>query len=202
MKVCIKCKESKPSDEFSIKRAAKDGRNGSCKDCDRIAKQDYRDSNREKYRENSRLHREKNKEKINKQQNAGYQRHKEKRLASMKQHRLEKPEVELLKGAKYRAKKKGLPFNITLDDVRVPDLCPVLGISLYVGEGAVHKASPTLDRFIPELGYVQGNVYVISSLANTIKSNAAWSEVLAVSQWMQKITENNYESNVRPSTIA
>ena len=191
MKVCIKCKESKPYEEFSIKRAAKDGRNGSCKVCDREAKQEYRDANREKYRENSRLHREKNKEKINKQQNEGYQRHREKRLTSMKQKRLEKPEVELLKGAKYRAKKKGLPFNITLDDVRAPDVCPVLGIPLYVGEGVLHKGSPTLDRFDPELGYVQGNVNVISSLANTIKSNATWSEVLAVSQWMQKITEDN-----------
>ena len=34
----------------------------------------------------------------------------------------------------------------------------------------ITQESPTLDRIVPEKGYVDGNVEIISSKANTIKS--------------------------------
>jgi hypothetical protein len=91
-------------------------------------------------------------------------------------------------GAKQRALKEGLPFDIELDDCKIPDVCPVLGIPFDLGEkdGQRLDASPSLDKFVPEKGYVKGNVAVISWLANRIKTNAKASDVMKVALWMQK----------------
>lgn len=80
------------------------------------------------------------------------------------------PESVLCHNAKQRAKTKGLPFNITPEDIDIPATCPVLGIPLVKGD-KIHEGSPTLDRVIPELGYVRGNIRVISNRANRMKSN-------------------------------
>ena len=82
--------------------------------------------------------------------------------------------------AKFRAKEKGLPFSIKVTDIIVPEKCPLLGIPLStnpVGKRKLGPGSPSLDRKIPELGYVSPNVWVISHRANTIKSNATLEEL-------------------------
>jgi hypothetical protein len=92
----------------------------------------------------------------------------------------------LLHGAKIRAKKLGLPFDLSLADVQIPDLCPVLGIPLRRNAGYIGPAdnSPTLDRIVPERGYVSGNVAVISFRANSIKRNATAEELMKVALWV------------------
>jgi hypothetical protein len=84
-----------------------------------------------------------------------------------------------------RALKKGLAFDLTPEDILAPVHCPVLGIKLEYGASVANFASPTVDRLRPELGYVKGNVNVISHRANTIKSNATSAEVQAVADWMR-----------------
>lgn len=81
--------------------------------------------------------------------------------------------------AKTRARKLELPFTITIDDVVIPSHCPILGIPLFRATGRNGQAenSPTLDRIRPELGYVRGNVIVISNRANRIKSDATIKEL-------------------------
>ena len=83
----------------------------------------------------------------------------------------------LLKSARHRAKQKGVPFDLELEDIVVPEFCPLLNIRLEVGNGRPIPASPTLDRIKPELGYVKGNVIVISHRANCIKSDATLDEI-------------------------
>lgn len=80
---------------------------------------------------------------------------------------------QLLSNAKGRALRNGITFDLTRDDVVVPDVCPVFGEPFVwgVGEGR-NDFSPSLDRIIPDRGYVRGNVQVISWLANRLKSNA------------------------------
>lgn len=50
--------------------------------------------------------------------------------------------------------------------------------------------SPSLDRLIPERGYVPGNVAVISWRANTIKSNADYRQIGAVYRWLKRLTKS------------
>lgn len=68
-----------------------------------------------------------------------------------------------------RAVKNNVPFTIEESDIVVPDVCPVLGMKLKIGVGAKSENSPSLDRRIPSLGYVPGNVFVISWMANRLK---------------------------------
>lgn len=70
---------------------------------------------------------------------------------------------------RWRASAKGLPFDLTALDIDVPVTCPVLGTPLVFGGGKNHPDSPSVDRIIPELGYVRGNINVISNKANTLK---------------------------------
>ena len=91
-----------------------------------------------------------------------------------------------------RAKKHDVPHSITAEDIRAVcvDVCPALGIKLEYPvsmgrKGGGRRNSPSLDRFKPELGYVLGNIGVISHLANSIKTNAVVDEVEAVARWMR-----------------
>lgn len=77
----------------------------------------------------------------------------------------------LWRGAKQRAAKRGLAFNITVADIVIPSHCPILDIELQCNDGKPGASSPSLDRVDPELGYVKNNVRVISFRANTLKNN-------------------------------
>lgn len=103
------------------------------------------------------------------------------------------PRLSLFRAAKCRAKKKGLPFTITLDDIKFPKYryCPVLGIRMdKCNKRGGQPQSPSLDRLIPELGYTPENIWVISLQANNIKSNACAYDIGRVAQIVQdKIAE-------------
>lgn len=79
--------------------------------------------------------------------------------------------------ARQRAKKAGVPFDLTAEDIAIPDACPVLGIPLEASFGRSTPQSPSLDRVIPKLGYVKGNVLVVSNRANVIKGDASVEEL-------------------------
>jgi hypothetical protein len=97
------------------------------------------------------------------------------------------PEAMMVYAAKLRAKQKGLPFDLTTADITIPTHCPVLGIPLFRKVGKGHNAnSPSLDRVDPAKGYVRGNVVVISMLANRIKSDATYEQILAVGRWLEQ----------------
>ena len=94
-------------------------------------------------------------------------------------YRANNPKQVLLEKARERARKAGYPCTITIDDFEIPKNCPLLGIKLERGKGVggVQPSSPSLDKIIPELGYVRGNVWVISYRANMIKNDATLQEL-------------------------
>ena len=96
------------------------------------------------------------------------------------------PEAVMLRSAKHRAKRDDLPFNLEKSDIVIPKLCPVLGIELEcnAGTGSAKQNSPSLDKIIPELGYVKGNVQVISNLANVMKHDATPEQMLRFAKWV------------------
>lgn len=95
----------------------------------------------------------------------------------------------MLAQARYRAKKLGVPFNLTADDIVVPKLCPALGIPLRrnIGTSGYHPNSPSVDRTVPELGYTKGNIVVISNRANTLKRDATAHELGLIAEWLKDI---------------
>lgn len=88
-------------------------------------------------------------------------------------------------GAKQRAKENNLPFDLIESDIIVPEICPVLGIPLQIGIGFRTDDSPSLDKIIPNKGYVKGNIKVISYRANRFKSDALLEEVEKVAAYMR-----------------
>lgn len=94
--------------------------------------------------------------------------------------------MALINGARARAKKAGVPFDLTRHDLVIPEFCPVLGLKLEVSEGKCSDNSPTIDRIIPEKGYVLGNVAIMSFRANTLKSNGTAEELRRIAQWMDE----------------
>jgi hypothetical protein len=89
--------------------------------------------------------------------------------------------------AKTRAKKAGVPFDLKRSDLAIPTVCPVLGIPLRCNRGKADDNSPSLDRVRPTLGYVLGNVIVMSVRANRIKNNSTTEELEAVARFMRRL---------------
>jgi hypothetical protein len=110
-----------------------------------------------------------------------------KKREAAKDARANDPAKHLLHGARVRAKRGGYPCTIELADIYIPDVCPVLGIPLRRNTGRIGPGenSPTLDKIIPELGYVPGNIAVISHRANSIKRDATIDEVRRVLRWLE-----------------
>lgn len=100
------------------------------------------------------------------------------------------PRVDMMGKAKERAKKTGIPFDLDKSDIVIPKSCPVLGIPISIGRGRHTDNSPTLDRLIPSLGYVRGNVAVVSYRANRIKNDATPEELQAVATWTKEQTRH------------
>lgn len=97
-------------------------------------------------------------------------------------------EKVLWRKARDRAAKLGIPFRISVEDVKVPTRCPILGIPLKMNRGKHAATSPTLDRIIPKKGYVRGNTAVISFRANLIKNDATPQELDLVARWVRRHT--------------
>ena len=154
-KVCPKCGRDLPLESYS-KGNGMYGRRSICKECDHIiqntdekramrrARRDERRRNEEGYIEKER---EANLRKIISSENS-YKKY-------------------LLRSAKQRASKQGIPFDITISDFK------------HIGDrqGGTYEDSPSIDKIIPELGYVRGNVWVVSNKANRIKNNATLEEL-------------------------
>ncbi len=68
-------------------------------------------------------------------------------------------------------------------------ICPVLGIKMEVGDKNRNVNSPSIDKIIPEKGYVPGNVIIVSMKANRIKADATPDEIIKVGKFYKKLLE-------------
>jgi len=100
------------------------------------------------------------------------------------------PERWMWQYVKGRAKSKGIPFTLDREDIVIPEFCPILGIPLIGGVGVSSPNSPSLDKIRPELGYVKGNVQVVSMRANAMKNDASMEELVLMGKWAQSQIED------------
>ena len=105
----------------------------------------------------------------------------------------EYPFTTLCRCKKAEAKKKGIPFDLTpsyLESIYTGN-CVIFNKPLVFGvDGGKHTNSAHLDRLVPELGYVKGNVNFISGRANRIKYDATISELRVIADWIEGATTN------------
>jgi len=95
----------------------------------------------------------------------------------------------MVHAAKKRARKQHVACTITVDDIIEligEGVCPIRGVRYDLSLSVVGDDSATLEKFYPNLGYVAGNCFVISGLANKIKTSATTEQVRRVADWMER----------------
>lgn len=86
--------------------------------------------------------------------------------------------AKMARRARERAAALNVPFDLLPLDIVVPERCPVLGIPInFEAATGFGPNSPNIDRIRPELGYIAGNIKVISGRANFLKADETDPEV-------------------------
>jgi hypothetical protein len=88
--------------------------------------------------------------------------------------------------AKTRATRKGREFNIGIEDIVIPEVCPVFGVPLVEDT----EYAPSIDRIDSSKGYIKGNIQIISRRANLLKNNANIEELEMVIEFLRKSNED------------
>jgi len=167
-KLCKRCDTVKLLSEFYPDPTHSDGVHSTCKVCNNAYSKQYRERNKDKMKEYKQILKQNN------------------------------PIKYLLIQAKARCKHLGsnIPFDITPDDVEYVTHCPVFGVELKYNSkqskrGMVVDDAASLDRIIPELGYIRGNVRIISWRANKLKSDITPDEMKAMIVYYSSIIKSS-----------
>jgi hypothetical protein len=83
----------------------------------------------------------------------------------------------LYSNIKSRCKRIGREFSIELEDILIPEKCPVFGFDLKREDRQTWMCAPSIDRIDSSKGYIKGNVTVVSRRANIIKRDATIEEL-------------------------
>jgi hypothetical protein len=103
--------------------------------------------------------------------------------------------------ARSRARSENLPFDLTYEYLLsiATDECPIFKTPFTwggskLGKGKTRLDTPQLDRIVPELGYVIGNVAFLSRKANKMKDNGTMQEHYAIADWIWEHTHAKKKS--------
>ena len=83
----------------------------------------------------------------------------------------------LYKNIKSRCKRINREFSIDLEDIIIPEKCPVFGFELKREDRQTWMCAPSVDRIDSSKGYIKGNVTVVSRRANILKKDATLEEL-------------------------
>lgn len=160
-KKCTKCGQEKDLTEFHRNKNTRDEHSTKCKSCSI---------------KDSLLVNKKNKDIINarrrerrKQDSEFRERINSKKRKSYWDNRRD----ALYSAIKSSSKRRGIFFDISKEDIVIPEYCPILNVKLDQD-----RYSPSLDRFDNSKGYVKGNIWVISKKANTMKNDGSIKELV------------------------
>lgn len=94
-------------------------------------------------------------------------------------------------GVFYSAKRNNIPLGFeSVEEIAIylkliaPEKCPVFGKEFTRGGKGFSNWSPSVDKIIPKLGYVKGNIQIISMLANCMKRDATEEQLRIFARWV------------------
>jgi hypothetical protein len=101
----------------------------------------------------------------------------------------------IIRNIKSSARIRGLDFNLSIADIILPTNCPIMDTPLsfksFLGLTDHNNLDQaTIDRIDSGKGYVKGNIWIISRLANNMKSCATQDQLITFSKSILKLTEN------------
>ena len=112
--------------------------------------------------------------------------------ASVRKRRLEQPEVELLSLARYRAKKLGLDFNITVEDIVIRNIDLSHDLEVAIEAKMVAEQDAAKARFVQVQAQVESETAVIRAKGEAeairirgeaLKLNPAFLRLQIVEKW-------------------
>jgi hypothetical protein len=174
-----------PIENFPPCKRVKNGTHPACRDC---VNADHR-----------RLHNN-NREKQNKKSKRQYE-----KIYKHSKEYAHKPEIDLdnncgrkwtkkqwvsatLARCRKRASQKGFPCDIDESDLMpLPEFCAVFAVRLDYNAGPDKRVHAAVDKIIPALGYVKGNVRIISNAANWAKLNGI-GDLVVVRRRIKKVS--------------
>lgn len=175
MKRCGNCKRLKAIYEFSRDRTHSDGRRTICKICSSKQHKEYWRKNAWRLTKRNDLYKHRSPEKY------------QEILAQQRLYKTKHIEATLLRAAQKRSKKLKLNCDLTLQDIFVPKICPLLGIKIKLnGFKNNRDTSPSIDRINPQKGYTKSNTWIISYRANRIKNDASFKELQILTKNLRK----------------
>jgi len=148
LKICTKCEQNLPADLFARNPNHQDGLQSRCRECcNKIERERYQDED-----------------------------YKERRATKNRAWQENNPERMMWISARSRAHMRAIPHTITVNDIYIPDKCPICERPLKKGTGKLSGFSPSLDVYDPALGYIPGNIWVICFTCNRIKQDMTGEE--------------------------
>lgn len=100
----------------------------------------------------------------------------------------------MLHRAEERAKKYGYEFNLTKEDIVIPDKCPLLEVPFVLGKKGDYEYTPTIDRIDNNKGYTKDNIQIITKKANSMKNSASFEELKIFCTNILRYSLNNREN--------
>ena len=177
-KVCPRCGVSKKVQEFM--RNNKTNIHTFCNSCLKVSKE----KTKAKIALTEKIKRQENKAVYAERQRIKYSKN---RIAYM------------LHSSRARAKSKNMVFNLEEKDIIFPERCPVFGTIFEIGVKKPSNFSPSLDRINSKIGYVKGNIIIVSFRVNNLKCNATFEELEKILKYLEEVTpkiENKGDSCV------
>jgi hypothetical protein len=189
-KKCAKCDGVKPFEEFTKCAKSPDGRGSYCKLCQRAYTKQWVADHPDQAKKTRNLNNAKHRGKIRAKRKKDRAEKPEFFLKYSRDFSDNNPDKILLYEARKRAKEFGLLCTITEKDIVIPEFCPILGIKLVRGAPENNRDScQSLDRIRPAVGYVPGNVAVMSYRANRIKNDGTAAEHRLIADWIDAQTK-------------
>lgn len=169
---CPRCEETKPANAFSKSKFRKNGRCDKCKVCAAAEWQQFRHG-------------------------PGYEKRQKKAETTRRRNKREDPRAywaQLTKGnVVARAKARGEVTDI--DNAwllaNANDICPLLETPLKYDNTWMAPDSAAIDRIDNDVGYFKHNCWIISALANRIKTNATVEQIETVARNFRKHTNES-----------
>ncbi len=167
MRVCKKCRQEKPIEEFYFNSRTNMRRMSRCKACVAATTQERRCRDLEKSREY-----ERSRNRIRRASN---------------------PRYYWATAAFFTIRQRSAAKNLEMDLTRefllsiAPTHCPVLGLEIdyTASKGKITDHSPSVDRIDNSLGYVKTNIAVICNRANRLKSDATPRELRRIADFVE-----------------
>lgn len=89
----------------------------------------------------------------------------------------------LLNNSKQRARRANMEHNLEIEDIIIPEFCPVLGIKLAQEKRDSKYSGPSIDRIDNTKGYTKDNIVIVSCRANLLKKDATIQELIRLAKY-------------------